>query len=92
MESLAGHIQILLPSQHHLTADSLTEMLFKDGGIQVSLVIENKSKATSNFQTNKAIKPASTFHAMAGEKKMVTDVHVKAHTRAHTHTHIHSWF
>lgn len=68
-------------------------MLFKDGGIQVSLAIENKSKATSNFWTNTAMKCAST---MAGEKKkkkkMMGDVHVKAHTRAHTLTYMHSWF
>lgn len=63
-------------------------MLFKDGGIQVSLAIENKSKATSNFRTNTATKRVSTFHAMAGEKKKNKDeMSMWKHTRAPIRTH-----
>lgn len=73
---------------------SKLKCLFKDGGIQVYSVtakkrVTEKKHPISNFEWTQQ-STGSAFHAMAGEKKMLRDVHVKA--PIHKPNHTQSWF
>ena len=84
-----------------LTVDLFIEMLFKDGGIQVSFVIAKEKKRKEKKRKEKKRKEEQSLHSneysdqsclghslWLVRRKRLRDVHMKAHkhTRVHTHT------